>query len=68
MAEDNQMVTIFEQDGRIYTVLSHSMPAKDLAKETAKGIRDMPNIPRARMRVVTIEGFMQMPFEKPSKE
>lgn len=59
--------TIFEQDGNVYCVLSHAMPAKDLAKETAKEIRYMPKIPRARMRVVTADEFRKMPFKKPIK-
>ena len=60
--------TIFEQDGKVYAVLSHSMPLRDLAKETAKEIRYMAKIPRAKMRVVSVEEFKQMPFGRPSKE
>ncbi len=58
--------TIFEQDGKVYCVLSHSMPSKDLAKYTAQEIRAMAKIPRAQMRVVTVEEFKAMPFGKPS--
>lgn len=58
-------VTIFEQDGKVYCALSHSMPTKELAKETAKGIREMAKIPRGKMRVVSVEEFKKMPFEEP---
>ena len=67
MTEPKNDVTIFEQDGKVYTVLSHEMPVKDLAKETAGGIRYMAKIPRAKMRVISIEAFRSMPFGKPSK-
>ena len=60
-------VTIFEQDGKVYCVFSHNMPVKDLSRETGKEIRQMDKVPRARMRVVTIEEFRNMPFGKPSK-
>ena len=63
----SDLVTIFEQDGLVYTVMSHAMPAKDLAKETAKAIRYMPKIPRSQMRIVSIEEFKQMPFEAPKR-
>lgn len=66
--KDTGDVTIFEQDGKVYTVLSHQMPTKDLAKETASGIRYMAKIPRAKMRVVGIEEFRNMPFGKPSTD
>ena len=65
---DEKRVTIFEQDGTVYTVLSHSMPAKELAKETAKEIRAMATIPRSQMKVVTISEFMQMPFACPTRQ
>lgn len=58
-------LTIFEQDGNVYTVLSHSMPIKELAKETARGIKEMGKIPRAKMKVVTKLEFMKMPFKSP---
>jgi hypothetical protein len=57
--------TIFEQDGVVYCALCHSMPTKDLARETARGIREMTTIPRARMRVVPVEEVRKMPFGKP---
>jgi len=59
-------VTIFEQDGKAYCALSHSMPTKELAKETARGIREMAKIPRGKMRVVSVEEFKKMPFEAPA--
>ena len=58
-------ITIFEQDGKVYTALSHMMPVGDLARETARGIRLMPKIPRSQMRVITKEEFNKMPFEEP---
>ena len=60
--------TIFEQDGKVYCVMSHDMPVKDLALETGRGIRAMAKIPRARMRVVTTEEFKAMPFGSPECE
>lgn len=60
--------TIFEQDGKVYAAMSHAMPARELAKCVAEGIRAMPKIPRARMRVVPIEEVMVMPFGRPKKE
>lgn len=59
-------VTIFEQDGKVYTAISHSMPVRDLAKETARGIREMGKIPRAKMRVVSREEFATIPFAEPT--
>jgi len=59
--------TIFEQDGVVYLALSHAMLPKYLAKETAKGIREMAKIPRARMRVVPVEEVKKMPFGEPKK-
>ena len=59
--------TIFEQDGKIYAAFSHSMPPKDLAKEIGKEIRAMHTVPRARMRVVSVEEVRTMPFATPSK-
>ena len=61
-------VTIFEQDGVAYCLLSHLMPTRDLAKETAKAIRDMPKIPRAKMRVVDVEEARKMPLGSPKKD
>ena len=58
-------VTIFEQDGKVYCALSHTMPVRDLAKETAHGIREAAKIPRAKMKVVSIEEFKSLPFEAP---
>ncbi len=58
-------VTIFEQDGNVYTALSQSMPTKHLAKMTAQEIRYMEKIPRSKMRVVSVEEFKAMPFKKP---
>jgi len=59
--------TVFEQDGKAYFVISHTMPPRELAKYIAKGIREMPKIPRARMRILPTEEIRKMPFEKPSK-
>ena len=61
-------VTIFEQDGNVYAALSHIMPLNELAKDTAKEIKEMAKIPRAKMRVVTIEEFKAMPWGKPTEE
>ena len=61
-------VTIFEQDGAVYTALSHKMPSNALAKETAREIRAMSKIPRATMKVISREEFQQMVFKAPSKE
>ena len=58
--------TIFEQDGKVYAVISHNIPARDLAKELGREIRYMPKVPRARMRVVAIEEFKSMPFGRPA--
>jgi hypothetical protein len=60
-------VTIFEQDGKVYAAFSHRMPSSDLAKQTAKAIREMPNIPRARMRVVSTDEVRNLPFATPKK-
>jgi uncharacterized Zn finger protein (UPF0148 family) len=57
--------TIFEQDGVVYCALCHSMPTKDLARETAREIREMAKVPRAKMKVVSTEEFRKMPFGKP---
>ena len=65
MSEEPTTGTIFEQDG---VVLSHSMPAKDLAKETAREIRYMAKIPRAVMRTATIEEIRKMRFGRPTKD
>lgn len=59
--------TIFEQDGIVYLALCHSMPPSHLAKETAKGIREMARIPRARMGVVSVEEVRKMPFGVPKE-
>lgn len=61
-------VTIFEQDGKVYCVLSHAMPTKDLASETARQIRAMAKIPRARMRVVSDEEARTLPFGASSRQ
>ena len=60
-------VTIFEQDGNVYAALSDTMGAKELAKDTAEEIRYMPKIPRAKMRVVSVEEFRKLPWVKPKK-
>lgn len=60
-------ITIFEQDGKVYTAISNTMPAKELAKNIAKEIRHMPKIPRARMRVVTKEECLKLPWGTPSR-
>lgn len=57
--------TIFEQDGKVYIALSHAMPPKDLATETAKAIRGMRYIKGARMRVVSAEELRSMPLSSP---
>ena len=58
-------VTIFEQDGKVYAALSHTMSPKELAKWTADEIRYMPKVPRAKMRVVTSAELKQMKWAKP---
>src|SRR3972149_11991639 len=58
-------VTIFEQDGYPYLVLSHKMPLKELARETAKAIRGMVHIARSRMRVVPREELRTMNLKTP---
>ena len=63
----NNDVTIFEQDGVVYCVISHDMPVKTLAKEIAKEIRCLDTVPRARMRVVSVEEFKAMPLAMPKK-
>ena len=60
-------VTIFEQDGKVYVALSHGMPSKELAKETAKCIRQMAKVPRSRMRVVNLEEAKHLEFATPTK-
>lgn len=60
-------VTIFEQDGKVYAALSHTMNARELAKETAAEIRYMDKIPRSCMRVITSEELKQKTWAKPSK-
>ena len=59
-------VIIFEQDGNVYAALSHTMGAKELAKDTAEEIRYMPKVPRAKMRVVSIEEFRTLLWAKPT--
>ena len=59
--------TIFVQDGIVYAALSHEMPTKDLAKETAAEIRWMAKVPRAKMLVCDVEEVRKMPFGKPKK-
>lgn len=66
MAE-NDLCTIFEQDGKVYCVISHEIPSRELAKLIGNEIRYMPKIPRAKMRVVIADEFRKMPFGKPSK-
>ena len=68
MSQNNNDCTVFEQDGKVYCVICHTMPTKDRARETAKAIREMAKIPRARMRVVTREEFGVMPFGEPKEE
>jgi hypothetical protein len=58
-------VTVFEQDGKAYAAISHRLSAPELAKNIAKEIRYMPRVPRAKMRVVSVEQFKAMPFGKP---
>ncbi len=65
---ESSLNTIFEQDGKVYAVCSHSVPARDLAKFISTELRYMAKIPRAQMRVVTTEVVRQMPFGKPTKE
>lgn len=60
--------TIFTQDGIVYCALSHLMPARDLARETAREIRYMSKIPRARMMVCPVEEVREMKFDSPKKE
>jgi hypothetical protein len=60
--------TIFEQDGKVYVAISHSIPAGHLAKMIAKEIRYMSKIPRARMRIVSMDEVRKMPFGRPSKD
>lgn len=60
-------VTIFEQDGKVYRALSHTMPVKDLARETACGIREAAKIPGAKMKTVSLEEFKSMPFGEPKE-
>ena len=59
-------ITIFEQDGKVYTAISHTMPVRELAKNTAKEIRYMPKVPRAKMRVVSKDEFRKLPWGKPT--
>ena len=68
MSEEPKTGTIFEQDGVVYCALSHSMPAKDLAKETAREIRYMAKIPRAVMRTATVGEIRKMKFGGPKKD
>ncbi len=64
---ESYLNTIFEQDGKVYTICSHHIPAKDLAHFISVELRYMHKIPRARMRIVTTGEFRKMPFGKPSK-
>lgn len=62
----SNMNTIFEQDGKVYAICSHNVPAKDLAKFISTELRHMAKIPRAQMRTVTTEEFKGMPFGYPN--
>ena len=64
---DEGLFTIFEQDGVAWAVLCHTMPTKDLARETAKLIRESAAVPRSRMRVVTRAELHDIGIRTPSK-
>ena len=66
MRESN-LNTIFEQDGRVWAVCSHRVPTGHLSRFLSSELRYMNKIPRAQMRVVTIEELKKMPFGEPSK-
>jgi hypothetical protein len=66
---ETDLNTIFEQDGVIYAVGSHNMPAADLAKFISRELRyAAKRVPRYQMRIVTTEVVRTMPFGKPSHD
>jgi len=66
--EETKLNTIFEQDGKVYAICSHHVPAKDLAwfirHELVYGSK---HIPRFQMRTVTTEEFRKMAFGAPQE-
>ncbi len=67
--EEQQLNTVFEQDGKIYAVCAHCVPPRDLAKFIREELlHGTKYIPRFKMRVVTTAEFRAMPFGKPSRE
>ncbi len=65
MIEDN-LNTIFEQDGKVYAICAHTVPPKYLAKFIRQElIYGTNHIPRFQMRVVSTDDFREMPFGKP---
>ena len=61
------MVTIFEQDGKVYLAISHKMPYKNFVNLVNLGVRGMIGVPRSICRVVTVEEFKSMPFGSPNQ-
>ena len=57
--------TIFEQDGKVYAVCSHQVPAKDLAKFISSELKYMGKVPRGKMRIVSTAEFKKMQFGAP---
>ncbi len=64
---DESLVTIFEQDGKVYAICSHNVTTGDLSRFISSELRYSKKIPRAQMRVVTTEEFRLMPFGKPTE-
>ena len=68
VAQGTKLNTIFEQDGRVYAVCSHHVPAKDLAKFIRQElVYGSKRVPRFQMRTVTTEEFRKMPFGEPQE-
>jgi len=68
VGEETKLNTIFEQDGKVYAVCSHHVPAKDLAKFIREElVYSSKHIPRFQMRTVTTKKFRKMPFGKPQE-
>ena len=54
------MITIFEQDGQIYSAFSHGGPS--MAENIAAELELMAGFPGASMKIISIEEFCARPF------
>ncbi len=65
MTSEQNINTIFEQNGVVYAVCSHNVSPSDLAKFISTELRHIHKIPGAKMRTATTEEVRSMPFGSP---